>query len=174
MAAQIKAKAGALVARYIVPPYSVLDARQGYWMERKKRWLKLGIESELGRAGELIFHRSAQSPTIYEMRNRMRVELGRDPTWDEIEAHAKATGLKMMTGTSIFDPVLTEIAYRWFCPRQGAILDPFAGGSVRGIVASKLGRRYTWRRSAQRANRSESTTGRAHAPAISAGLDLRR
>lgn len=46
------------------------------------------------------------------------------------------------SGTSIFDPVLCEIAYRWFCPPSGAILDPFAGGSVRGIVASRLGRAY--------------------------------
>lgn len=46
------------------------------------------------------------------------------------------------TGTSIFDPVLCELAYRWFCPPGGAVLDPFAGGSVRGIVASRLGRRY--------------------------------
>jgi len=46
------------------------------------------------------------------------------------------------TGTSIFDPVLCEIAYRWFSPPDALILDPFAGGSVRGIVAAKLGRRY--------------------------------
>ncbi len=46
------------------------------------------------------------------------------------------------SGTSIFDPVLCEIAYRWFSPAGGLILDPFAGGSVRGIVAAKLGRRY--------------------------------
>jgi hypothetical protein len=45
-------------------------------------------------------------------------------------------------GTSIFDPVLCEIAYRWFCPPTGTVLDPFAGGSVRGIVASRLGRKY--------------------------------
>lgn len=46
------------------------------------------------------------------------------------------------TGTSIFDPVLTELCYRWFCPPGGLILDPFAGGSVRGIVASVLGYKY--------------------------------
>ena len=46
------------------------------------------------------------------------------------------------SGTSIFDPVLTELAYRWFCPEGGQILDPFAGGSVRGVVASVLGYRY--------------------------------
>jgi hypothetical protein len=47
------------------------------------------------------------------------------------------------TGTSIFDPVLCELAYRWFCPPAGHILDPFSGGSVRGIVAARLGRHYT-------------------------------
>jgi hypothetical protein len=46
------------------------------------------------------------------------------------------------SGTSIFDPVLCEIAYRWFSPIDGLVLDPFAGGSVRGIVAAKLGRQY--------------------------------
>jgi len=46
------------------------------------------------------------------------------------------------SGTSIFDPVLCELACRWFCPPGGVVLDPFAGGSVRGIVASRLGRRY--------------------------------
>lgn len=47
------------------------------------------------------------------------------------------------SGTSIFDPVLCELVYRWFCPPGGLVLDPFAGGSVRGIVAAKLGRKYT-------------------------------
>ena len=46
------------------------------------------------------------------------------------------------SGTSIFDPVLCELAYLWFCPPGGLVLDPFAGGSVRGIVAAKCGREY--------------------------------
>lgn len=44
--------------------------------------------------------------------------------------------------TSIFDPVVCELAYRWFCPAGGQVVDPFAGGSVRGIVAGALGRNY--------------------------------
>ena len=48
----------------------------------------------------------------------------------------------MNAGVSIFDPVLCELAYTWFSPVGGVILDPFAGGSVRGVVASKLGRQY--------------------------------
>lgn len=47
------------------------------------------------------------------------------------------------SGTSIFDPVLCELVYRWFCPPTGHVLDPFAGGSVRGIVAGVLKRSYT-------------------------------
>ncbi len=58
-------------------------------------------------------------------------------------SRAKLTGVETeATGTSIFDPVLCELTYRWFCPAAGTILDPFAGGSVRGIVASKLGFQY--------------------------------
>lgn len=47
-----------------------------------------------------------------------------------------------MSGTSIFDPVLCEIIYNWYCPEGGMVFDPFAGGSVRGVVAEKLGRHY--------------------------------
>ncbi len=46
------------------------------------------------------------------------------------------------SGTSIFDPVLCELCYSWFSAPGARVLDPFAGGSVRGIVASILGRRY--------------------------------
>lgn len=62
------------------------------------------------------------------------------------EGEARAFGtegsISDQTGISIFDPTLCELIYTWFCPKPGTILDPFAGGSVRGIVASKLGRRY--------------------------------
>jgi DNA modification methylase len=72
----------------------------------------------------------------------MRVKLGRDPEWDEILAVAREKGLHIYEGASIFDPVVAEIVYRWFCPDKAVILDPFAGGSVRGIVAGLLGYKY--------------------------------
>ena len=40
-----------LSEKFIIPPFSVLDARQGYWQERKASWLALGIQSEVGRGG---------------------------------------------------------------------------------------------------------------------------
>lgn len=54
---------------------------------------------------------------------------------------AEENGMNL-TGTSIFDPVLCEIIYNWFSPKGGVVLDPFAGGSVRGVVAEMLNRRY--------------------------------
>jgi hypothetical protein len=41
-----------LAERFGVPPFSVLDARQGYWQDRKRAWIALGIKSELGRGGD--------------------------------------------------------------------------------------------------------------------------
>lgn len=67
-------------------------------------------------------------------------------TWAEADRKDDVGGKNLAaqpeSGISIFDPVLCELAYRWFCPKNGIVLDPFAGGSVRGIVASKLGREY--------------------------------
>lgn len=100
-----------LSERFIVPPLSVFDTKQGYWQNRKKEWLNLGIKSEEGRKDDLIFSK-------------------------DISNYAN------VSQTSIFDPVLCEVCYKWFNIENGKILDPFAGGSVRGIVASILGYEY--------------------------------
>lgn len=105
---------GAIADNFVFPPFSVLDARQGAWQERKRMWLKQGIKSEVGRDAECL------------------------PNSITIEKYGK----DFTQGTSIFDPVLCELLYKWFCPRGGQIIDPFAGGSVRGIVANMLGFNY--------------------------------
>jgi hypothetical protein len=132
-----------LTERFIIPPFSIFDSRQGYWQERKKAWHSLGFDSQETREDIELVAKSGQSPAIYALRNTMRDQLGRDPDWDEIIAYAKEKGMHLYEGASIFDPVLTEICYKWFCPEGGSILDPFAGGSVRGIVAMLLGFHYT-------------------------------
>lgn len=38
-----------LADRFGVPPFSVLNAREGAWADRKRQWLDIGIRSELGR-----------------------------------------------------------------------------------------------------------------------------
>lgn len=60
----------------------------------------------------------------------------------ESNEHEGSESVETQSGTSIFDPVLCELAYRWFCPTGGSVLDPFAGGSVRGVVASLCGFDY--------------------------------
>lgn len=198
--------------RFIVPPFSVLDARQGYWQDRKRHWLAYGIESELGRGDGITWGDSAPmtDPTLNhyrkgrgnyakgsartfgtggpgdmdEQRREWRSDgysssTGKDGQAFRLHRHSRAikdhawqaaqdarpqarltwvagsrpedaldeTSRKILaaqpqSGTSIFDPVLCELAYRWFCPPAGLVLDPFAGGSVRGIMASLLGRDY--------------------------------
>lgn len=102
---------GKLHREFLVPPFSVLNAREGEWQERKKLWVnQYKLTSHLGREENLIGY--SQGAQIGD------------------------------GGTSIFDPVLAEIMYRWYSAKYDRVLDPFAGGSVRGIVAAALGRRY--------------------------------
>lgn len=42
---------GNLSDRFMIPPFTVLNAREGWWQNRKRAWLALGIKSELGRGG---------------------------------------------------------------------------------------------------------------------------
>ena len=139
-------KIGSLFERFLVPPFTVLDSRQGYWQDRKRAWLALGIEGETGRGENLTLGKSVLPSKYYDIRNEMRRNAGGDdPSWEEIYAEVARRGkmFAWVKGTSIFDPVLCELAYAWFAPRGGKVLDLFAGGSVRGVVAHKLGRQYT-------------------------------
>ena len=35
--------------RFVLPPFTVLNAREGWWQDRKNTWIELGLEGELGR-----------------------------------------------------------------------------------------------------------------------------
>jgi DNA modification methylase len=107
--------------KFVEPPFSVLDTKSGNWQRRKKLWKKIGMKSEVGR-----------DATTFNMKD-----------WTEKKRAQGLKGNKVPSDTSIFDPALCEVLYHWFVPKGGTILDPFAGGSVRGIVANKLGFKYT-------------------------------
>jgi hypothetical protein len=102
-----------LADRFVVPPFSVLDRRGGDWQDRKRRWLSMGFKSEVGRDNGLTFNLQGTQ-------------------FDGV-----------VDKTSVFDPVICELVYRWFSRPGARVLDPFCGGSVRGIVASTLARWYT-------------------------------
>lgn len=118
---------------FLVPPFSVLDARQGYWQDRKRSWISIGISSELGREGNQLKYSDACNCGGYSKLDEYKLK-------KTYGTEGNISGAQ--TGTSIFDPVLCELIYLWFSPIGGRVLDPFAGGSVRGIVAAKLGRSY--------------------------------
>jgi len=143
---------GAMRARWTMTPYSVINMRDGEWIRRKEAWMQLGIRGEMGRKpteGDRqnatyritmneFGHQLARNYRRKEAAKRLSETLGQEvPTFGEEIIDENVTGV------SVFDPVLTEIAYRWFCPDGGTVLDPFAGGSTRGIVAEVLGHRYT-------------------------------
>lgn len=107
--------------KFIEPPFSILDTKSGNWQRRKKLWQKIGIKSEVGRKAKSI----NSGTDIYR-------DISKKEGYDNKDDY-----------TSIFDPALCEVLYHWFCPLEGEILDPFAGGSVRGIVANKIGYKYT-------------------------------
>jgi hypothetical protein len=165
---------GSLVERFGAPPFTVLDSRSGPWRVRKAAWKALGIHSELGREGNLVF----DAPTSaygnwYPVKNDAEAEAGR-PLLDreiiDMYGDRLVPGVNGGHGTSIFDPVLCELLYRWYSPPGGAVLDPWAGGSVRGLVAARLGRSYTGielRAEQVEANRAQA--GLANGP-LPAGL----
>lgn len=45
---------GSLADRFGIAPFSVLNAREGWWQDRKRAWLSLGIKSEVGRGDNLL------------------------------------------------------------------------------------------------------------------------
>lgn len=122
--------------RFIIPPFSVFDTRQGYWQDRKRSWIALGIDSEEGRGKDLLMGDIGERAKKYGGSTNIT---NAPPTPD----YANINMPTMAPGTSIFDPVLCEIINTWFNTKDGTVLDPFAGGSVRGIVAEKLGHKYT-------------------------------
>lgn len=109
---------GSLSDKFLLPPFSVFNARLGWWQDRKRSWLNMGIDSGAGR-----------NSGMQKAMNSLLEKVG---------GASAATA----SNDSIFDPVLAELIYGWFSPKGGVVLDPFAGGSVRGIVAARLGRAY--------------------------------
>jgi len=142
-----KVASRSLAERFVIPPFSVFDARQGYWQERKRLWISRGIKSEIGRGTDgdgttrgLVFASSAQPPSVYKKKNEYEAKVGRVLTWEEF--YEIDPGAWEQTGTSIFDPVLCEVMYSWFCPPGGAVLDPFAGHNSRMEFTVMEGRHY--------------------------------
>ena len=65
--------------KFLVPPFSVLDARAGYWQDRKRSWLNLGIKGELGRDASLLYEsKELTAPSLNYYRDKNKAEAGRE------------------------------------------------------------------------------------------------
>ena len=102
--------------RFVVPPFSILDTRQGLWRDRKAHWHSL-----IGDSGE-----------------SRELALGNKKNYSEKDQFAKR-GL----GVSLLDPVLSEIINRWFGLPNCKTFDCFAGDSIFGYVSDYLGNEFT-------------------------------
>jgi len=102
-----------LTDKFVVPPFSILDTRQGYWQERKKIWKKKIGDNGQARDVEVL------GSSLQKYNN---------------EKYEDA---------SILDPVLCEITCKWFLPHCGNTFDVFAGDTVFGYVSAFLGNNFT-------------------------------
>lgn len=141
-------KDGSLQDRFVVPPFSVLDTRKGYWQARKKLWReKIGDMGE-SRNDKLITSPEIKYKDLYLKTRKHREELGISfreyidkyvPA--DVLAHEESKVLS--AGVSLFDPVLSEIMCRWFTPNEhSAIFDCFAGDTQKGLVFALCGHSF--------------------------------
>jgi len=117
-----------IARKFLVPPFSVLNAREGDWQERKRAWVAMGILPEA---------RNVTGKNCTTGKNSCMLKA--------VEGSPHLHPINGEEGggvVSLFDPVLCELAYHWFSREGAQVIDPFAGGSVRGIVAAHLGRKY--------------------------------
>lgn len=131
----------------------IAAASLGLQPQTKGRWQRKAIEmtrkaNAIPGGGAMPLDRAKKKPRLTPGGGGGGAWKGGKPTASSAKfGGAKVFGtednVSQQTGTSIFDPVLCELMYSWFCPAGGSIFDPFAGGSVRGIVAAYLGFNYT-------------------------------
>ena len=109
--------------RFEVNPFSILRADTIEWIKQKRQWEYILRDRENN-----IRDTVAKSNTPY-INNFEKEDF----------KGAKSPNAGMI---STFDPYLCEIMVKWFSEPGDMVLDPFAGGIVRGGVSCILGRKY--------------------------------
>lgn len=98
-------KNGSLCERFVVPPFSVLDTRQGYWKERKKQWREL-----IGDNGESRQETLAKGSIMAEINNGVSLL---DPVLAEVICRwfgiDGGTAFDTFAGDSVFGYVSSKL-----------------------------------------------------------------
>lgn len=137
-----------LFDRFIVPPFSILDTRKGYWQDRKKKWYDIIGDMGESRNDTLVTSLEIKYKDLYQRTREHRKELGIGFR-EYIEKYVPKEDLEreqqkiVAQGVSILDPVMAEIVCRWFGFKDGLAFDCFAGDSVFGFVSAYLGNEFT-------------------------------
>lgn len=133
--------------RFIVPPFSILDTRKGYWQERKKKWRELIGDNGESRNDTLITAPEIKYKDLYQRTRQHREELG--ITFKEYldkyvpdDVKEREASKVLSAGVSLLDPVMAEIVCRWFGQDNCKTFDCFAGDSVFGYVSAHLGNEF--------------------------------
>lgn len=134
---------GGLAKRFLIPPFSILDTRQGYWKERKTLWRQRINDNGESRNATLRKSTSADDPGYYRQKNAVEERTGRKLTNAEFEAEFYQRSTTLPVGVSLLDPVLSELVVHWFGLQGGTAFDCFAGDSVFGFVAAATGMTFT-------------------------------
>lgn len=142
-------KVGSLCDHFVVPPFSIIDTRKGYWQARKKLWRDIIGDMGESRNDTLITSPEIKYKDLYLKTHKHREELGisfkeyLDKYVDEATKEREASKV-LSAGVSLFDPVLAEIICKWFTPGAGSrIFDCFAGDTQKGLVFGKCGYQFT-------------------------------
>lgn len=145
---QNSAPESSLFDRFIVPPFSILDSRKGYWQDRKKKWYELMGDLGDSRKDTLVTSLEIKYKDLYQRTREHRKELGLSFK-DYIDKYVSQEDLEkeqakiVAQGVSIFDPVVSEVMCRWFTPKQGSkIFDCFAGDTAKGLVFAECGHSF--------------------------------
>lgn len=132
-----------LAAEFGAPPMTVLSSRSGEWQQRKQAWMGAGLRSAAGRDSELVFDSPATRYfNFFPVKAAAEAAAGRSLTDAEVIANHKEQLRDAGGGTSVFDPALAELLLAWYSAPGGRVIDPWAGGAVRGVVSAALGREY--------------------------------
>ena len=121
-----------LADRFIVPPYSVIDARKGSWKERKKVWQsEIGSVANSGKNHCMNPFASVCLIYMYQLTNTASnsAYLSKDYVQRYVDKEVLEKEMQKMPfyGVSCFDPVLAEVIYHWFTPGSNSkIFDCFA------------------------------------------------
>lgn len=139
------AQNGSLQDRFIVPPFSILDTRKGYWQARKKMWRALIGDMGESRKDTLITSPEIKYKDLYLKTRADREKLGISfreylDKYVSDEVKEREANKVLSQGVSLYDPVLAEVLCKWFTPKKNdKIFDCFAGDTQKGLVFGMCG-----------------------------------